>query len=365
MTKIKTLKSKNREAAPNISDKGDNSNEKYVSINKIRSRNYGLFNSNMHHYMLYMRYLENKHKSMFIPTQRYIKKDIIRDKFFYEMVSSYTTSAEHRRLVENVRLFQAVYYSYLPHNIYWIDGDRYFVHPKLESILKEHDKTVTIETQRYVMIKVTMVVTDTLLHANVLIYDRHKKEAWRFEPYGTTRVKAGDFVDDMLYELLKRIYGDITYNRPDDFLSGLNFQMVDGEDYVVNKNLGDPGGYCLAWSIWFLDIVMSHPEKDIKQIMHNFFNRSDISAIISDEEGETIASRNYYLDFIRRYAHRLDEEKNNILMGMGIKKYYMYNSVFTDEVTDKLEDMFKVGQDITPTDTQLDATPLSTESETQ
>jgi hypothetical protein len=62
--------------------------------------------------------------------------------------------------------------------------------------------------------------------------------------------------------------------------------MVDGEDYHSNKNVNDPGGYCAAWSIWFIDIVLAYPDIDIKNIMHNFFNKDDINEIVSDEEGE-------------------------------------------------------------------------------
>lgn len=311
-----------------------------ASIEHIKAKNYGLFNSNLPHYMLYLRYLENKHSSMYVPVQKYDPKLIERDVFFFSMVSSYITSKEQNSIVKNVRLYQQSFYSYIPHNIYWVDEECWYVHPDLVNILKSHDMT---DKDRYVMIKLSIVVTDTLLHANVLLYDRQKKEAWRFEPYGTTRVTSKESMDKKLKELLEQVYGKISYREPDDFLSDLNFQMVDGEDYIVSKNLGDPGGYCLAWSIWFIDTVLSHQDKDIEYIMRNFFSRQDISLILSEEEGSQIESKNYYLDFIRRYAHKLDNEKNHLLTSMGIKQYYLYNTIFRDDVFDAIEKMFKVG----------------------
>jgi hypothetical protein len=313
-----------------------------ASIDKIKSNNYGLFNANLHHYMLYLKYIQNKHISMYVPVQEYDLKTIKRDMFFFNMVSTYETSQEQSTIVRHVRLYQQMYYSYLPHNIYWINDDCHYIHPKLITILSKHNNDINVNEQRYVMVKISIIVSKNLLHANSLIYDRLNKEAWRFEPYGTTQLTNTGSMDKKLQEILTDVYGKITYHDPDTYLNGLNFQMVDGEDFILSKNLGDPGGYCLAWSLWFIDTVLSHPDKNVKYIMRNFFNRSDINTLLSVEEGQKIQSNNYYLDFIRRYAQRLDKEKNYILEKLGIKKYYMYNTIFKENVTIKIEELFKV-----------------------
>lgn len=317
-----------------------------ASIDKIKSKNYGLFNANLLHYMLYLKYIQNKHASMYVPIQDYKLETIKRDMFFFNMVSTYETSQEQSTMIRHIKLYQQMFYSYLPHNIYWINDDCYYVHPNLTRILSKHNNDVNVDDQRYIMLKISIIVSKNMLHANSLIYDRLNKEAWRFEPYGTTILTNRGSMDKKLREILTEVYGQIRYHDPDTYLNGLNFQMVDGEDFILAKNLGDPGGYCLAWSLWFIDTVLSYPDENVKYIMRNFFNRKDVNTILSIEEGQTIESKNYYLDFIRRYAQRLDIEKNYILESLGIKKYYMYNAIFKDDVTIKIEELFKVNYNI-------------------
>lgn len=317
-----------------------------ANIDKIRSKNYGLFNANMIHYMLYLRYLENKHKTMFVPVRNFSEKNKERDMFFFDL-TAYDISAKQKLLNKHVKIYMNNLYSYLPHNIYWIDKDQNYIDRDLIKILKTHNQNIDVSNQRYVMLKITIVVSETLLHANALIYDRLNREAWRFEPYGITNITNTSSLDAELHRVLEEVYGNIAYHDPDDYLHGLNFQMVDGEEYVINQNLGDPGGYCLAWSMWFIDVVLAHPDKNVRDIMRNFFDRYSIGQILSEEEGDDakIKSDNYYLDFIRRYAHKLDNEKNTILLGLGVKKYYLYNSVMRDNVMNKIVQMFAVNPD--------------------
>lgn len=319
-----------------------------ADIDRVRSKSYGLFNANMIHYMLYLRYLENKYKHMYVPVRNFLEKNRERDMFFLDL-TSYDISAKQKLINKQVKIYMNNLYSYLPHNIYWIDEDQNYIDRDLVKILIQHNKTVDVTTQRYVMLKLTIVVTDVLLHANALIYDRLNKEAWRFEPYGITNMVNTSSMDNQLHGLLEEVYGKITYHDPDDYLHGLNFQLVDGEEFVINQNLGDPGGYCLAWSMWFIDVVLAHPDKNVRDIMRNFFDRYSISQILSEEEGcdTKIKSDNYYLDFIRRYAHKLDNEKNKILLDIGVKRYYLYNSVMKEDVMNKIVKLFEINPDLT------------------
>lgn len=319
--------------------KTNDETNKYLTKNK--NHNYGLFNTNTIHYMLYLRYLENKHRQLYIPVQLYDKKKIKTDMFFDNAISSYVTSSEHEKMVKYIKIYRHMYYSYLPHVICWVDEDCHCIQPNLSIILKQHDKTVDIAEQRYIMLKISTVVDMNVMHANVLVYDRKKKEAWRFEPYGTSRVTHKKPVDSIIKNMLQEVYGIITYYDPDMFLGDINFQMVDKEDDVSSKNLGDPGGYCLAWCLWFVDIILTHQDIDIRKLMKEFFTRDFVSNIVSEEEGHDLRSSNYYLDFIRRYARKLDEEKNLILDELGIKRYHMYNTVLNSKTRKIILNIFK------------------------
>ena len=306
-------------------------------------KTHGLFNATLINYMLYLRYLETKYKYMFVPVRSFSKKNKKRDLFFYDLMA-YSTSNKQKLLHNNVKFFIKRMYSYVPHSICWIDENQYYIDRDLINILKQHNQNVDVSRQRYIMLKFTIVVTESLLHANVLIYDRLNKEAWRFEPYGITNITNTVSLDGVLHKLIEEVYGKIKYHDPNDYLSGLNFQMVDGEDYEINKNAGDPAGYCLAWCMWFIDVVLAYPDKNVRDIMKNFFDRDSINRILSDEEGNNtqIKTDNHYLDFIRRYAHKLDNEKNNILIGLGIYKYHLYNSMMSKNMIKKITNIFKI-----------------------
>jgi len=334
-------------------DKGNDESELITNMIKMNTKtgkreplNYGLFNSNMIHYMLYLKYLMNKHKSLYIPVRKYDVDDQNKHIFLFNM--SACPVIEYQEIMNrNVKTYLHAYYSYLPHNIYWHDEKLNYIDHVLPLILKYHDKLYTPEEHRYIMIKITIIVTTKLLHANCLIYDRLNKEAWRFEPYGITDLKNGKALDKTIHNMLTEIYGEIKYHDPDSYLSDLKFQLADGEDLYENKNLGDPGGYCLAWTLWFVDLVLSNPNKNVRTLVKDFFKKNVINKILSDEEDDTdIKTENIYLDFIRRYAHKLDNEKNLILIDMGFKNYHIYNSVMNLDMTNRLIDEFKIGESV-------------------
>lgn len=317
--------------------------EKKTTIN---TKNYGLFGGNGQHYMIYLWYLKNKFSSLYIPTQLYDKNIFDMEWFIFETCSKFVQSNTQNTLNKIIKYYFALCYSYLPHFIYWVNDDCYYVNKNLWRILEKHNQEVNVNNQRYVMIKITLgFAVDVTLHANVLLYDRLKKEAWRFEPYGTSKIMRNKALDNLLYDQLKIVYGDdVKYYNPDEYLEGINFQLVSEGMYSSQggRNLGDPLGYCLAWSLWFVDVVLSHPDMHPKDIVHSLFTKKDINEILSEEEGEAIDSSNYYLDFIRRYAKKLDIEKNNILQSWGVKKYYMYNNVFNNDVTTIMKEKFTV-----------------------
>lgn len=325
-----------------------------------KSRNYGLFNANSIHYMLYLRYIENKYNNLFIPKFTYDQEEHSREKLFNQL-TQYSTSNVIAIFNRYVGLYIDFFYSYHAHIICWFDEDQYYISHKLQKILSDHNAIYDINEERFVILKITLILQDDepILHANCLIYDRKKKEAWRFEPYGVSNINNSKItIDYHLEKLLVSVYGTITYHDPESYLFGLQFQLIGREEQKKNQNLGDPGGYCLAWTIWFIDTVLSNPDDNVSDIMKNFFDREVIDDIISREEVSKYAhpdvnsgiikiqSTNHYLDFIRRYAHKLDKEKNKILQSVGIKKYDIYRLVPDVQTENIIMDLFTVRNSI-------------------
>ena len=217
--------------------------KKYVNTDK---ENYGLFDNSLESDYIYMKYLENTYNNLYIPTIKYDDNDRTTFLFKNELIK-FDLNLTNYKLYTYISLLKKSFYSYSPSTIYWYDKDIYYIDDALNKILNVKNN------KRYIYIYIFRS-WDEGAHANSLIYDKDLNEAWRFESYGTSIIGKNDsgyYLDIFLKELLEKSFNKtIKYNDPDSFLTGLNFQMVSGEDY--NQILGDPGGYCLAWSFWFI-----------------------------------------------------------------------------------------------------------------
>lgn len=307
-------------------------------------KNYGLFYSSIFHQMLYMKYLINKHDNILVPVIQYDEKAQNNDILFNDLLY-YDISPGHKMINYNIWAITSAFYSYLPHHISWVNENLYYIDPKLEHVLKsdkENDK-------RFIVLKINIAFDDinvTFTHANILVYDIKQKEAWRFEPFGITNMDDGYIMDMILKKYLQNVFGTIKYYDPDKYLQGLNFQLVDKEYLTSRLNIGDPRGYCLAWCIWFVDVVATYPDISVKKIMKKYITRENINKILSDEDIANVQTKaistNRYLDFIRRYAHMLDREKNNMLRSIGVSEYNLYNITFNPDDRKKITEYFKV-----------------------
>ena len=306
------------------------------------AKQYGLFGANAVNNMAYAMYMQNTYNTLYLPQRKYDKEKQDADVFFLEL-GQYDTSNTQTYINGRVHWMMKIFYSYVPYWITWYDANLYHIDPSLVDILGQHNSTVSVSKQRYVSINI-FIITPNSFHANALVYDRLKKEAWRFESYGITDFgshTATSQMDMTIKGLLESVYGKITYHDPDSFLAGVNFQYITSAYY--DERVGDPRGYCLAWSIWFVELVVSNPDKSPYDLVRQL-GRQAIDQIVSDDEGTDteVRSDNYLMDFIRRYAHKLDREKNKLLVSHGIRKYDLYTIVLKDTEYSKIVEMFKV-----------------------
>lgn len=103
-------------------------------------------------------------------------------------------------------------------------------------------------------------------HSNYLIYDKKLKEIERFEPNGSQAPSRFNYNASLLDHLLKKkfieIEPNIKYFSPSDYLPKIGFQLLDATEQKY-KRIGDPGGFCAPWTIWYTDLRLSNP--DIKR----------------------------------------------------------------------------------------------------
>jgi ankyrin repeat protein len=166
-------------------------------------------------------------------------------------------------------------------------------------------------------------------HSNYLIYDKKIKEIERFEPHGSSNPMGLDYNPSLLDNLLEKRFGEliknITYIRPSVYLPKIGFQLFDIAE-TKKKKIGDPGGFCALWSIWYVDMRILYsdiPRDKIVNILLQAIKEKNLSF------RELI--RNYSIDIIK--IRDLVLNKN----GLDINDWLMeqitdeqMNSIITD-----------------------------------
>lgn len=113
-------------------------------------------------------------------------------------------------------------------------------------------------------------------HSNILIYKVKENKVYHFEPHGEEfygNIGEHRSINKQYYNtieaLCEYINPDIQYLRPDIVcpIVGKGFQALEA---VGNKKIwGDlfrGHGYCSIWTMFFLDMVLSHPEFNITEL---------------------------------------------------------------------------------------------------
>jgi hypothetical protein len=126
-----------------------------------------------------------------------------------------------------------------------------------------------------------------------------------------------------VFETFKNSH-NIKYIRPSEYLDKTKFQSSSLGDNTHHKNLGDPEGYCLAWSYWFVELKMLNPEVDEKKLVNDAYNKIMKS---SEKLESNQSTQNPILQYIRGYARHLDKEKNKIFETIGIQKHLNYKLI--------------------------------------
>ena len=131
-------------------------------------------------------------------------------------------------------------------------------------------------------------------HQNCYIYDIKKRELEIFEPFGG---RVDNFVN--LYNLynvysqlksyfsieLEKINIDLNYTYKPINYCPVGPQRYNNMTQIVNSH----GGYCAAWSLYYLDVRLSNPNVPRKKL---------IETILEDFKGETAIFINSYSSFI-------------------------------------------------------------------
>ena len=204
----------------------------------------------------------------------------------------------------------------------------------LVSVVDVHIKKLLKDDKvDFIYIKLSLIPNGTSTHANLLLYNKKENIIERFEPYGSNDLLDQDKLNEFIEKLAKKIFNKkVKYINPKLFMNNTKFQLISSDSDPDNKKQGDPAGYCLAWTFWYLELRLNNPDVDSKILVENALKK-----IVNRD-----SNSNQVLDYIRNYSHELDKLKNNFLKDCGIKKNDYYNNNFSDKDLDTILDKIKL-----------------------
>jgi hypothetical protein len=303
-----------------------------ITIPIKHEHNYGLFNPDIISNIIFMIAMLKKYKMIGIPHQH-----TINDKQLYDInmlqMNSYVVGNTQLVVLELINIYTEFFYNFVPYIIIWKNKSEYYF-PKNQLIYCK--EVLENDTIRFIIFKLTLVPSLNGTHANIIIYDKKNKRAERFETFGYNSLIDADDLDKKIKKYLEKIFGKTNvqqYFSPKDYLTKIKFQLISDDANPKIRKLGDPLGYCLAWTYWYLELRINNSDAEPHELIETAFHE------IIKLYGHTNES---ILNFIRDYAKGLDEIKNETLLEMGVKKDELYSTYQNiEDATDVIQKINK------------------------
>lgn len=198
-----------------------------------------------------------------------------------------------------------------------------YIHEPIQKriIMALNDKTVN-----YIIIYLH-IGFETSAHANMLIYSKKTNEMERFEPAGGMYLEDQK-IDKKLKSYFSKLIPNLKYVAPYEYMKS-GFQSIDIKFNTYDVHIGDPGGFCLAWSLWYADMRLSYPsikrEKLVKYIIDQFNDKNLLfSSVIRNYAGKIVQLRDQVLAEndvdINMYINKVIPEKKYYDISESFKK---------------------------------------------
>ena len=111
----------------------------------------------------------------------------------------------------------------------------------------------------------------------------------------------------------------IKYYKPGDFLEKGRFQAISNDSVIDVKKTGDPLGYCLAWCLWYIELKLNNTSLSENELIEQAAEKIYVTYCNSNSP---------YIDFIRDYSRKLNDEKDKLFEEFGIDPNNFYNIAY-------------------------------------
>lgn len=167
-------------------------------------------------------------------------------------------------------------------------------------------------------------------HANVIIIDKRFNIIERFEPNGKHEPRNynynSELLDNMLEMYFKKIF-DYEYLSPKQTQQIIGFQRLEVHENDKMKKIGDPGGFCVGWCLWYVEQRVKYNIKPDKLSLKLIIN---------------IRSKNIsFKKLIRLYVNNILETRNKILEQLKIDINDIRNNTIDKEQKENLQKLIK------------------------
>ena len=155
--------------------------------------------------------------------------------------------------------------------IVWVYNKLYLT----DSFYVNFKKCIQSKDKRFIIIPVGIEMKEGS-HANYLIFDKKLNQIERFEPHGSSEPIGFNYnsklLDQILENRIKDVDANIEYISPEKFLPKIGFQMLDIIE-KKNKKIGDPGGFCALWAIWYVDMRITYKDIPRKKLVNKMIKQ--------------------------------------------------------------------------------------------
>ena len=215
-------------------------------------------------------------------------------------------------------------YLYFYMNFPWFiiinDYKNLYVHPDLNKIIND----IRLDDKYDYAVCFVSYSRKNFLHAELIIYNFKENTIHRFDPYGNT-ILLDPFIDDILEEELTWNV-PMTYIRMNEYMPVSGLQALSDENNDFNIKNGDFGGYCLAWSLFYLESVLQNPNVPINQLVYKLI-RSIIKKDIK------------IVEYIRNYANDINIDRLKLIQQItGIDDKEISNIYFDESINKEIMD---------------------------
>lgn len=205
---------------------------------------------------------------------------------------------------------------FLNFEVIWIN---YSLHLS-QNFAKNFDKALTNKNIRFIVISLGIEL-NIGSHSNYMIFDKKSFELERFEPYGSSHPYTFDYdpalLDDIITTTFKNINKDIIYISPSQYEPKIGFQFIESiEKY--NKNIGDPGGFCAVWALWYVEQRVIYADLDRKMLIDKIIKHIKLQG-------------NSFRTLIRNYSYNIIKLRDSYFKKVGLTINKWMNDQYTDD----------------------------------